>query len=165
MNSKGVDRMQQFDRTQISNPTFFAQNRVKAHSDHAFYVDAQEAASKQMSMKESLNGYWKFFYARNLEEAPTDFEKTEFDCKKWSDIKVPAHIQLEGYDKPQYVNVQYPWDGHEEVKPGEIPTEFNPVANYVKYFHIPAQMCGKRIFISFLDRNLAVYSITTSIIK
>lgn len=141
--------MNQFDRTQIKNPTFFAQNRVKAHSDHAFYVNAQEAASKQMSMKESLNGYWKFYYARNLQEAPVDFEKPEMDCKKWSDIKVPAHIQMEGYDKPQYVNVQYPWDGHEEVKPGEIPTEFNPVANYVKYFHIPSQMCGKRVFISF----------------
>ena len=57
--------------------------------------------------------------------------------KPWGDIRVPAHIQLEGYDKPQYANVQYPWEGREEVKPGEIPEEFNPVASYVKYFEVP----------------------------
>ena len=69
--------------------------------------------------------------------------------KSWDDIRVPAHIQLEGYDKPQYANVQYPWEGREEVKPGEIPEEFNPVASYVKYFEVPASMQGKKLFISF----------------
>ena len=47
---------------------------------------------------------------------------------------MPAHIQLEGYDRPQYVNVQYPWDGQEQVEPGEIPTLFNPVASYLRSF-------------------------------
>ena len=31
----------------------------------------------------------------------------------------------------------------------EIPERFNPVASYVKYFHVPEQMKGKRLFISF----------------
>lgn len=56
---------------------------------------------------------------------------------------------MEGYDKPQYVNVQYPWDGHEAIEPGEIPTQFNPVASYVKYFTVPENMQGKRLFVSF----------------
>ena len=56
---------------------------------------------------------------------------------------------MEGYDKPQYANVQYPWEGREEVKPGEIPEEFNPVASYVKYFEVPSSMKGKKIFVSF----------------
>ena len=37
---------------------------------------------------------------------------------------VPAHIQMEGYDAPQYANVQYPWEGHEELHPGQIPERF-----------------------------------------
>ena len=28
-------------------------------------------------------------------------------------------------------NVAYPWDGHEELNEGEIPTENNPIASYV----------------------------------
>ena len=50
---------------------------------------------------------------------------------------------MEGYDIPQYANVQYPWDGREEVQPGEIPQRFNPVASYVKYFELPESMQGK----------------------
>ena len=49
----------------------------------------------------------------------------EYCCKVWEDIRVPAHIQMEGYDAPQYANVQYPWEGHEKrYNPGEIPDRF-----------------------------------------
>ena len=45
--------------------------------------------------------------------------------------------------------VQYPWEGHEELHPGQIPERFNPVASYVRYFHVPESMKGKRVFVSF----------------
>ena len=138
-----------FDYSKIKDPAFFAQNRVKAHSDHHYYKNHRELAEKNESFRQNLNGLWKFQYARNLAEAPAGFEAEDFDCKGWEDIRVPAHIQMEGYDKPQYVNVQYPWDGHEAIEPGEIPTQFNPVASYVKYFTVPENMQGKRLFVSF----------------
>ena len=138
-----------FDYSKIKDPAFFAQNRVKAHSDHHYYKNHRELAEKNESFRQNLNGLWKFQYARNLAEAPDGFEAEDFDCKGWEDIRVPAHIQMEGYDKPQYVNVQYPWDGHEAIEPGEIPTQFNPVASYVKYFTVPENMQGKRLFVSF----------------
>ena len=138
-----------FDYSKIKDPTFFAQNRVKAHSDHHYYKNHRELAEKNESFRQNLNGLWKFQYARNLAEAPDGFEAEDFDCKGWEDIRVPAHIQMEGYDKPQYVNVQYPWDGHEAIEPGEIPTQFNPVASYAKYFTVPENMQGKRLFVSF----------------
>lgn len=137
-----------FDYGKIKDPAFFAQNRVKAHSDHHYYKNHRELAEKNESFRQNLNGLWKFQYARNLAEAPVGFEAEDFDCKGWEDIRVPAHIQMEGYDKPQYVNVQYPWDGHEAIEPGEIPTQFNPVASYVKYFTVPENMQGKRLFVS-----------------
>ena len=138
-----------FDYGKIKDPAFFAQNRVKAHSDHHYYKNHRELAEKNESFRQNLNGLWKFQYARNLAEAPDGFEAEDFDCKGWEDIRVPAHIQMEGYDKPQYVNVQYPWDGHEAIEPGEIPTQFNPIASYVKYFTVPENMQGKRLFVSF----------------
>ena len=138
-----------FDYGKIKDPAFFAQNRVKAHSDHHYYKNHRELAEKNESFRQNLNGLWKFQYARNLAEAPDGFEAEDFDCKGWEDIRVPAHIQMEGYDKPQYVNVQYPWDGHEAIEPGEIPTQFNPVASYAKYFTVPENMQGKRLFVSF----------------
>lgn len=138
-----------FDYGKIKDPAFFAQNRVKAHSDHHYYKNHRELAEKNESFRQNLNGLWKFQYARNLAEAPAGFEAEDFDCKGWEDIRVPAHIQMEGYDKPQYVNVQYPWDGHEAIEPGEIPTQFNPVASYVKYFTVPENMQGKSLFVSF----------------
>lgn len=138
-----------FDYGKIKDPAFFAQNRVKAHSYHHYYKNHRELAEKNESFRQNLNGLWKFQYARNLAEAPAGFEAEDFDCKGWEDIRVPAHIQMEGYDKPQYVNVQYPWDGHEAIEPGEIPTQFNPVASYVKYFTVPENMQGKRLFVSF----------------
>ena len=73
----------------------------------------------------------------------------DMDCHFWDTIRVPAHIQMEGYGVPQYVNTQYPWDGSEEVRPGEIPEDFNPVASYVKYFRLPENMKKGPVFISF----------------
>ena len=149
----------QFDYGKIKDPAFFAQNRIKAHSDHHYFKDERELYEQTESFRESLNGLWKFQYARNLKDAPAGFEAEDFECREWADIHVPAHIQMEGYDKPQYVNVQYPWDGHEAIEPGEIPTQFNPTASYVKYFTVPQQMKGHRLFVSFqgVESGFAVW--------
>lgn len=130
--------MSTFDYNKVKDPTFFQENRLSAHSDH-----------KSDIPKLSLNGLWKFAYAPNYKVSAHGFEAADYDCKCWADIRVPAHIQMEGYDIPQYVNLQYPWDGREEVKPGEIPERFNPVGQYVKYFTVPEGLKGKPLYISF----------------
>ena len=141
--------MKTFDYSLVKDPQYFKDGRMDAHSDHTYYRDGDEAQEKETSFRYDLNGIWKFHYARNYGSAIPGFEKTEYCCKDWDDIRVPAHIQMEGYDAPQYVNVQYPWEGHEDIHPGEIPEHFNPVASYVKYFEVPEEMQGKRLFISF----------------
>ncbi len=133
----------------IKNPLFYEENRVAAHSDHKYYISEAELVQNVQSLKRSLDGVWKFRYAKNPDEAPQEFYRNETDCRNWEDIRVPAHIQLEGYDRPQYANVQYPWDGHEAVSQGDAPTRFNPTASYVKYFTVPAQFEKKRVFVSF----------------
>ena len=141
--------MKTFDYSLVKDPQYFKDGRMDAHSDHTYYRDGEEAKEKETSFRYDLNGIWKFHYARNYGSAIPEFEKTEYCCKDWDDIRVPAHIQMEGYDVPQYANVQYPWEGHEDIHPGAIPEHFNPVASYVKYFEVPEKMQGKRLFISF----------------
>ena len=141
--------MKAFDYSLVKDPQYFKDGRMDAHSDHTYYRNGEEAQEKETSFRYDLNGIWKFHYARNYGSAIPGFEKEEYCCRDWDDIRVPAHIQMEGYDAPQYANVQYPWEGHEDIHPGEIPEHFNPVASYVKYFEVPEEMQGKRLFISF----------------
>ncbi len=141
--------MSQFNYSRVADPEFFRENRLDAHSDHVCYADGREEQAGESSYRLSLNGLWKFAYAPNYQSAVKDFQALDYDCRGWADIRVPAHIQMEGYDRPQYVNVQYPWDGWEEAEPGQIPERFNPVASYVKYFQVPGNWQGRQIRISF----------------
>ncbi len=141
--------MPDFNYEQVKNPQYFAEGRMEAHSDHVCYADSQEAATKKTSFRYSLDGIWKFHYARNYAQTIPGFEQTDYDCRTWDDIRVPAHIQMEGYDIPQYANVQYPWDGREEIWTDQIPSEFNPTASYVKYFTLPKGFSDGPVYISF----------------
>ena len=141
--------MKRFDYEKVKDPQYFRDGRLDAHSDHLYYACEEDCREENSTFTETLNGLWKFHYARNYRSAIPGFESEDYDCHDWDDIHVPAHIQLEGYDVPQYANTQYPWEGHEEIIPGEIPERFNPVASYVKYFKVPERMKGKRIFVSF----------------
>ena len=148
-----------FNYDLVKDPTYFNDNRVAAHSDHRYYASVEAMEQEVDNFRYSLNGLWKFHYAKNYNSTIPGFEKTEYCCKSWDDIRVPAHIQMEGYDVPQYANVQYPWEGREEVEPGQIPERFNPVASYVKYFEVPEEMEGKKVFISFqgAESGIAVW--------
>lgn len=141
--------MKEFDYTKVKDPEYFAEGRLEAHSDHVCFASKEEAEASSTSFRHSLNGIWKFHYAKNYSQTVAGFEQPEYDCRPWDEIRVPAHIQMEGYDRPQYVNTQYPWDGWEDVKPGEIPKEFNPTASYVKYFTLPQSFQGNPVYISF----------------
>lgn len=141
--------MNNFDPNIIKNPEIFEQNRLAAHSDHVCYKNELEKIKGKSSLRYDMNGLWKFAYAKNQSLAPCGFEAADYDCKGWDEIRVPAHIQMEGYDVPIYTNTTYPWEADESIKPGEVPEIFNPVASYVKYFTIPENMKNKRVCISF----------------
>ena len=148
-----------FRYEEIKNPEYYQENVLLPHSDHIAYRNATEEKLGKSSLRKSLNGLWKFHYARRIEDSIPHFESPEYSCKDWEDIVVPAHIQLEGYDAPQYANVQYPWEGHESIRPGEIPRHFNPVASYAKYFMLPKEWGDQPVRISFqgVESAFALY--------
>ncbi len=146
-----------FDPSLLSDPLVVAVNRMAPHSDHRWFASLAEQKEEESSYEQSLNGIWKFQYARNPSRVPQGFEAVDFDTSTWDDIRVPAHIQMEGYDRPQYANTQYPWDGQDDVQPPNAPTRFNPTACYVKEFTLdrkPEE--GERVTITFNGVETAI---------
>lgn len=138
-----------FDYNWLADPKVFQVNRLAAHSSHNFYKNMQEAEQGKTSLKKSLNGIWKFHYAADISRTMNGFEKEEVNCDNWDDIRVPGNIQLQGYGAPQYINVNYPWDGHEQIRPGQIPVAEHPVASYVTYFTVDKTWKNQPVYISF----------------
>jgi len=149
-----------FEYERVGDPLFFAQNVLSPHSDHRWFADEREAASGTSSFEQCLDGVWKFHYAKNLGQTVDGFQSVEYNCSGWDDIQVPGHIQLQGYDRPQYVNAQYPWDGYEQIEPGEIPVRYNPVASYVTSFTLDHPLCeGEKLSVVFhgAESSIAVW--------
>ena len=146
---KEGSNMKVFNYENVKNPEIFCEGRLDAHSDHKAFRNEDEIISGQSSLVKSLDGLWRFHYSKNITDAKEDFYASEEKTENWDKIYVPSHIQFEGYDKPQYCNVQYPWDGSEDIVPGEIPERFNPVADYSLIFDRPEEFKDGRIIVSF----------------
>lgn len=146
-----------FNPARIADPEYFAEHRLPAHSDHRWFRTAEEVRSGVSSYEQCLNGVWKFHYAKNPAQAIPGFEAADFDDSDWDDITVPGHIQLQGYDRAQYTNIQYPWDGHEAIAPGGVPQRYNPVASYRTSFELAEPLPpGERLSISFKGAESAI---------
>ncbi len=131
-------------RELLQNPSCFSQNRLTAHSDHTTCY-AQEEHPRIIL----LDGKWKFRYYADLPERNTEFARNAQVSSDWEEISVPAHINLSGYgEPPQYVDTAYPWDGKEQIIPGELPKEI-PVGQYVKSFQLPDNWAGESVRIRF----------------
>lgn len=141
----------------LENPEVFQVNRCEAHSDHKFYKNRREMEQRESELVQILNGKWKISYACNPSERIKDFYEMEHDCSAFDEIEVPGHIQLQEYDRCQYINTMYPWDGKEELRPPHVSKEYNPVASYVRYFELEEGLRGKQVFLNFQGVETAFY--------
>ncbi|MBT9774924.1 DUF4981 domain-containing protein [Clostridium sp. MCC353] len=141
----------------LENPEVFEVNRLPAHSDHRYYESMKEMEQGEMNLRQSLNGLWKFSYAENPSLRKVDFYREDYDLSGFDEIQVPGHIQLQGYDKCQYINTMYPWDGHSELRPPHIDKEYNPVGSYVREFDLKSSLEGKEVFLSLQGVETACY--------
>lgn len=154
-----VDRASQ---AWLTDPTVFEVNRTPAHSSHKWY--ARDPQSGQWSdLKQSLDGEWRVEVVQaadiNLEEEPATAES--FDDSSFERIQVPGHLQTAGLMNHKYVNVQYPWDGHENPLEPNIP-ENNHVALYRRKFTVSApvanaKQAGGSVSIMFHGMATAIY--------
>ena len=107
----------QADLQWLTNPAVFQVNRLDAHSDHMCCASAQEAARGETSLRQSLDGVWRFAWSRAPAARPAAFWREDFDDSAFGTIPVPGHMELQGYGQIQYINSLYPWDGHAQLLP------------------------------------------------
>lgn len=141
----------------LEDPTVFRVNRLDAHSDHVTYLDIQELAAGKTSLRQSLDGLWRFRWSENPESRPADFWKPDFDDSDFDTIQVPGHMETQGYDRIQYINKLYDWDGHAELRPPHIDWRHNPVGSYVTYFDLEETLLEHPVCISLQGVEQAMY--------
>ena len=101
----------------LTDPTVFAVNRLDAHSDHVCYRSEAEIRLGGSSLRQSLDGSWRFAYSACPAARPADFYREDADLSAFGTICVPGHIELQGYGQIQYTNTLYPWDGRSYLRP------------------------------------------------
>ena len=160
----------------LDDPEVYRVNRLDARSDHYFYEGdedenafvTKENVRRGGRLYQSLDGVYKFAYSVNASLRPKDFYRTDFDSSAFDEIKVPGHIELSGYDRIQYINTMYPWEGHYYRRPAYTKdagdgagmfseAEYNPVGSYLKRFDLDEGLRNKRVIIRFEGVEQAFY--------
>lgn len=101
----------------------------------------------------SLDGVWRFKYAKNPSLADQNFWKSSYDYSTWSDIKVPGSWELQGFDIPIYTDVSYPFPPN----PPFVPSDYNPVGSYIHHFDVPNSWSNHDVYIDFEGVESAFY--------
>lgn len=110
------------------NPKIFQRNRLKPR---AYWIPDTSL---------SLNGNWDFNYVSSplLAPSPSHSEEQKDIAEnaevEWKPITVPGHWQLQGYGRPNYTNVIFPFP----VNPPYVPSE-NPTGTYKRTFLVPSE--------------------------
>ncbi|MEG1791472.1 MAG: glycoside hydrolase family 2 TIM barrel-domain containing protein [Clostridia bacterium] len=103
----------------------------------------------------SLNGIWKFKFCEKVGDIPENYFSLDYDISNFDEIKVPSDWQIQGFGKPQYTNVNYPYPVESKKKKliPYIHPEINPVGCYVTEFtYKPSK---ENVFINFGGINSA----------
>ncbi len=130
------------------NPEMVGWRKEAGHATLMPFQDIETALKgvpEDSAYYQSLNGKWKFHWVRKPADRPVDFYQPGYDVRCWKEIRVPGHMELQGYDIPIYTNIlyQFPPD------PPHIPHDYNPVGSYRTEFEIPAGWTGRQVFVHF----------------
>lgn len=158
------------------NPHITQINRYPMHAPYGVYESVEQALTGDCAASKyvrSLNGLWKFkmYAAPELAEV---FYENDFNTEDWADMPVPCNWELQGYGKPVYTNILYPFkrtDGssHFEMEVAEgvyelqapmVPEE-NLTGCYRREFEVPELPVGAEIFIRSIGLE-KVYILTVS---
>ncbi|MGN0976733.1 MAG: glycoside hydrolase family 2 TIM barrel-domain containing protein [Faecousia sp.] len=141
----------------LTDPRVFRVNRLDAHSDHVCYASAEELARGESSLRQSLDGQWRFAWSSCPAQRPAAFWQEGFDDSAFGTIQVPGHMELQGYGQIQYINTLYPWDGHAELRPPEIDWDHTAVGSYVRRFDLEPGLLSNSVCVSFQGVERAFY--------
>ncbi len=142
-------------------------NREDANTIAIPYASEQELLNSRIeesSFYHSLNGTWKFHWAKDPDSRPAEFYATSYNTSGWDDIEVPSVWQIYGirnnknWDKPLYVNTRYPFTYVPSTYSvmADRPSDWtynnnmkNPVGSYRREFSVPNDWEGREVYIRF----------------
>lgn len=140
------------------NPQIISKNKLPYHCTltlPSLQNDCQEVYS--------LDGEWRFHWSRNPEERPVGFEQPDYDVSQWDKITVPGNWQLQGYGRPIYININYPFQRDQPRVTSEPPRDWyaydhrNPVGCYVTFVNVTKAMRNKQLILHFGGVKSAMY--------
>ncbi len=138
------------------NPAVNSINREEPRAYFIPFATVEQAMQNNIWQSpniQTLNGIWQFNLSHTPYVRPFYFFKDDYDTGDWKTIKVPANWEMEGFDVPIYVNVQYP----HEATPPTIQKFYNPVGSYKRTFTIPENWTGQDIYLHFGAVSSAMY--------
>lgn len=155
--------------------TVFRINKEPARASSIPYANLAQALTVQSPYRQSLNGDWRFHWAKNPDGRPREFFKRDFNDEHWGSIEVPSNWEIQGYGTPIYANVHIPWanSGRMSSKayhsyppfitflsgtnPPFVRADYNPVGSYRTSFELPQHWQGREVFINFAGVKSAFY--------
>lgn len=138
------------------NPSIFEENTQPAHAPiFPFQSDSLALAGNLNTTSRivSLNGNWDFAFFAG--DTPTGIESQyqSLPEKAWHTIKVPSNWQLQGFGRPIYTNINYPFPEN----PPTVPVKNNEIGLYRKVVKIPNHWTEGQAFIRFEGVQSAHY--------
>lgn len=141
--------------------TFFEENKLPGHATYIPYATTAEMrgdtgyyakpwVEPQSSRYLNLNGIWQFHYTEDTGKMPgeTDFWGKDADVSTWDTISVPSCIEMKGYGRPYYINVNYPFADNPPYIAMSNGLK-NAVASYRREVSVPAAWNGQRVILHF----------------
>ena len=134
----------------LENPRLFQINALKPHAWFLPFSNPESPipdVPEESDRTQSLNGEWNFRFFANPMQVPEDISSHAFEENF---ISAPGCWELSGYDRPQYLNVLYPFP----VDPPHIPNE-NPTGVYQRSFTVPSDWQSFDCHLTFLGVSSA----------
>ena len=140
------------------NPHVFGINKLPYHA--TLQLPSREDECKEII---SLDGKWAFHWSKDPDSRPAEFYKNDYDVTNWDKIDVPGNWQMQGYGKPIYTNIPYPFKRDEPSVTSEPPKDWyaydhrNPVGSYVTSFDVTKEMMSQNLILHFGGVKSAMY--------
>jgi beta-galactosidase len=137
-------------------PDVSGQHRMPSHvplSSWRSEASAREDAPSEAVM--SLDGQWRFQLFASPQAVPDQWPESDAQL---SPVVVPGNWQMQGFDRPIYTNVKYPFP----CVPPQVPDE-NPTGCYWREFSLSENWITDEQIASFLTEWIApfIYGATT----
>ncbi|KAH8881504.1 family 2 glycosyl hydrolase [Thozetella sp. PMI_491] len=99
---------------------------------------------------ELLSGRWLFQHSPSPLDGNTEFYKQEFEALQdgvvpWTPIQVPGMWQMQGFGRPQYTNIDFPFP----ADPPNVPIDDNECGRYVRRFFVDKEDKGHQLRLRF----------------